>query len=401
MLIERYEHTTRMALALESITEARQLLESHLSEPEEWHGVIRRQVLAAVVHYSTAIEGNVLTRDQVESIIAGEAIEVPEKDRTEALNYYRAMRWAQTRSQDPGWRVSHETILTLHFMVGADLGRDYEPLGQYRHGQNTVQDKRTGEAIYWPPRTEEVKHLMGELVEWIRHRSDGDTNPYIINALAHLNFVAIHPFSDGNGRVGRLLCSLLVMREGYKAQAFWSLEQFLGEHAVDYGQALAQTLGPRWRPDLVIATEWVEWYLEAVRTQVTQAERRLRRAMAEFTTVVTGLSVGGAVGPGTKSISRAVIPVWLAVTGGNVTRRQLARYISASEETLGRDLRRMCDLGYLMREGSGRASRYRPGWRTQAWGNFEELVELSLDRGPEVVRQRLDSLHQPQMFSDQ
>jgi Fic family protein len=57
--------------------------------------------MAAVVHYSTAIEGNILTRDQVESIIAGEATEAPERDRVEALNYYRAMRWAQSRSQDP------------------------------------------------------------------------------------------------------------------------------------------------------------------------------------------------------------------------------------------------------------------------------------------------------------
>src|SRR4029450_5311191 len=119
---------------------ARGLLERHLEQPEPWHGVIRRQVLAAVVHFSTAIEGNVLTRDQVESIIAGEAIEAPQKDRTEALNYFRAMRWSQTRSQDSNWRMTHETVLTLHFMVGTELGPAYEPLGQYRHAQNTVQD---------------------------------------------------------------------------------------------------------------------------------------------------------------------------------------------------------------------------------------------------------------------
>ncbi len=391
MLIERYDHTDRMAAALDSIKEARELLEAHLSEPEQWHGVIRRQVLAAVVHYSTAIEGNLLTRDQVESIIAGEAIEVPEKDRTEALNYYRATRWAQTRSQDPGWRVSHETILTLHFMVGTDLGSDYEPLGQYRHGQNTVQDKRTGEAIYWPPRTEEVQHLMGELVDWLRRRTDGETNPYIVNALAHLNFVAIHPFSDGNGRVGRLLCSLLMMREGYKAQAFWSLEQFLGEHAVDYGTVLAGTLGPRWRPDLVVATEWIEWYLEAVRAQVSGAERRMRRSMAEFTAVVTGLEVGGAIGSNPKAAGRVVIPAWLAITGGSVTRRQLARYLPVSEETLTRDLRRLCELGFLSREGMGRAARYTPGPRTLAWGDFARLVDVALVGGADAVRKVIQS----------
>lgn len=398
MLIERYEHTERMAGALERIKEARQLLESHLSEPEEWHGVIRRQVMAAVVHYSTAIEGNILTRDQVEAIIAGEAIEVPQKDRTEALNYYRAMRWAQTRSQDPGWRVSHETILTLHFMVGTDLGGDYAPLGQYRHGQNTVQDKRSGETIYWPPRTEEVQPLIGELVDWIRHRSDSNTNPYIVNALAHLNFVAIHPFSDGNGRVGRLLCSLLMMRVGYKAQAFWSLEQFLGEHAVAYGSALASTLGPRWRPDLVVATEWIEWYLEAVANQVSEAERRFARSMAEFMTVVTGLSVSGAVGTTQRSAGRVVVPVWLAVTGGSVTRRQLARYLDVSDETLTRDLGRLCRQGYLSREGMGRAARYVPGWKAAAWGDFGDLVELALDEGSDAVRARLEERQEAQLF---
>jgi len=398
MLIERYEHTDRMAVALDSITRGREMLEAHLSAPEEWHGVMRRQVMAAVVHYSTAIEGNILTRDQVESIIAGEAIEVPEKDRTEALNYYRAMRWAQTRSRDPGWRVSHETILTLHFMVGTDLGAEYEPLGQYRHGQNTVQDKRTGEAIYWPPRTQEVQPLMSELVDWIRRRSDGGTNPYVINALAHLNFVAIHPFSDGNGRVGRLLCSLLMMREGYKAQAFWSLEQFLGEHAMAYGGALAEALGPRWRPDMVVATGWIEWYLEAVEAQVTQAERRLRRSMAEFMTVVTGLSVGGVIGSNASAASRLVIPLWLAIIGGTVTRRQLARYLPVSGETLTRDLRRLCELGYLAREGMGRAARYAPGWRALAWGDFGHLVDLAMDQGAEDVRHRIEALESDEMF---
>lgn len=389
MLIDRYEHTAQMTTSLEAIRSARALLDAHLDEPEDWHGVIRRQVMAAVVHYSTAIEGNILTRDQVESIIAGEAIEVPEKDRTEALNYYRAMRWAQTRSQDPGWRLTHETILTLHFMVGTDLGRDYNPLGQYRQGQNTVSDKRTADVIYWPPRPAELGPLMDEFVEAVRERSQRGTDPYIVNALTHLNFVAIHPFSDGNGRVGRLLCSLLMMREGYRAQAFWSLEQFLGEQATRYGALLTETLGPRWRPDAVVATQWIEWYLDAVATQVNAAERRLRRSMAEFTTVVAGMAVEGALPSGAGQLGRKVIPVWLAITGGTVTRRQLARYLSVSDETLTKDLRSLSRADYLIREGSGRASRYRPGPKVTAWGDFNSLVEIAVTRGAAGVSETL------------
>ena len=157
---------------------------------------------------------------------------------------------------------------------------------------------------------------MSEFVDFVRQRSDKGTDPYVVNALAHLNFVAIHPFSDGNGRVGRLLCSLLMMREGYKAQAFWSLEQFLGEHAPQYGSVLAETLGPRWRPDAVVATGWIVWYLDAVAAQLTLAEKRLRRSMAEFSVVVAGVADADLAVVEPRQLGRIVIPVWLAITGG-------------------------------------------------------------------------------------
>ncbi len=400
MLIERYDVTKRMAQALENIARARAVLEEHLRRPEDWHGVIRRQVEAAVVHYSTAIEGNILTRDQVESIIAGEAIEVPEKDRIEAQNYYRAMKWAQTRSLDPDWRMTHETILTLHFMIGTDLGNDYEPLGQYRQAQNTVQDRRTGQAIYWPPRVADTSELMDQFVEWSRRAADRDTSPYIINALAHLNFVAIHPFSDGNGRVGRLLCSLLMMRVGYKAQAFWSLEQYLGEHAVEYGGVLARTLGPRWEPERIDATPWIEWYLEAVASQALTAEFKLRRSIAEFSAVVAGLESAGVLPKDPRSTHRIVIPLWLAIASGSVTRRQIARYTSVSVETLTRDLKRLVDLGLLTADGRGRGARYLPGPQLTAWGDFELLVGAAETDGVAGALRRISELNdgQPKLF---
>jgi Fic family protein len=379
LLIERYDHTDDMAECLASIDKARQLLESHLVGPELWHGVIRRQVMAAVVHYSTAIEGNVLTRDQVESIIAGETIEVPEKDRTEALNYYKAMRWSQSRAQDAEWQLSSESILTLQFMVGSDLGGSYEPLGRYREGQNTVEDRRTGEVIYWPPRATDMRPLMDELVEWIRRRSDGLTSPYVVNALAHLNFVAIHPFSDGNGRVARLLCSLLMMREGYKAQAFWSLEQFLGEQAVDYGSVLAETLGPRWRPDQVLATDWIRWYLSAVAAQVSASERRMRRSLAEVAAVIGAMSASSDMPSDPKMYARFVMPVWLVLTAPDrsLARRRLSRYVNVSTQTLARDLQHLKQQGLLTSSGRGRGAHYVPGPVVLSWGNFDQLVDLA------------------------
>src|SRR5262249_30817312 len=121
----RWHLTLGMKDSLERIAACRDLLEQHLTDAEPWQGAIRKQVMASVVHYSTKIEGNKLTREQVESVIAGEMIEAPEKDKTEAVNYLRAMQWAQTRADDPAWQLTHDTITTLHFLVGQNLGPDY------------------------------------------------------------------------------------------------------------------------------------------------------------------------------------------------------------------------------------------------------------------------------------
>lgn len=72
-----------------------------------------------------------------------------------------------------------------------------------------------------------------------------------------------------------------------------------------------------------------------------------------------------------------------------MTRRQLARCLTVSDETLTRDLRKLCAAGFLAREGEGRASLYRPGARVAAWGDFDELVQIAMAGGVEAVREEL------------
>ena len=214
-------------------------------------------------------------------------------------------------------------------------------------------------------------------------------NPYVLTAMAHLNFVAIHPFNDGNGRVCRLLCSLLMMREGYRAQAFWSLEEYFGRHAIRYGELIRESLGPRWAPERVIADPWVEWYLEAIAEQVSDAATNLEHSMAGYG--ATMLLVRFVVGAGgeTRSMQRLVMPVWLAVLGGSVTRRQLMRYSSVTEETLSRDLKRLVSLGLLTARGKGRGAHYVPGPKVSDLGPFDELNRIALSEGQSAVARHI------------
>jgi Fic family protein len=376
MLVVNYEQTRRIRELLLAIDRERDILDGYLESPEDWHGAIRRQVFADTVHYSTKIEGNRLDHEQVEAIIAGDSLNVPDKDRVEVENYIKAMEWARTRSADPDWQLDNEVFYTLHFLIGNQLGGDYAPLGAYRQRQNTIEDKITGTVIYYPPPPELVPGLMKELNLMVKRQFDGVRSPYIVNALTHLNFEGIHPFSDGNGRVGRVACSLLMMRAGYKAQEFWSLEEYLGESGSVYGRKIRSTLGPKWQPEKVVATEWIEWYLEAIEVQVRRAADSMRRNMAGIDVIIAGLAADGEL-EHEDVIERRVLPLWMAVIHGSVRRRALLRFPVYTETTAKRDLTSLKNLGYLETQGAGRAIKYIPGPRMNAWGDIEELIGLA------------------------
>lgn len=371
-LISHYRETAEIRRLTASIEEARGRLDRYLANPEEWHGVIRRQVMASVVHYSTMIEGNRLTRDQVEAIIAGDSIEAPHKDRVEAQNYYQAMEWSRTCAQDPSWKLTHESILTLHFLIGQKLGADYEPLGRYREGQNWVVDRKSGVTIYRPPPHERVRGLMDELVLTVRRLGASGVHPYVLNALVHLNFAAIHPFSDGNGRVDRVLCSLLIMREGYRSQAFFSLEEYFGKNWEEYGLQFRRTLGDEWptEPARLDNTAWIEWYLGAVSAEAQGAADAFERELNSFTVVGAGMLAHGA------ELDRKVVAVWLAVREGRVTNRKYRTIVNIESRTATKDFGELVDEGYLARTGERRASEYVPGPVVKSWGDMGELLKL-------------------------
>ena len=111
----------------------------------------------------------------------------------------------------------------------------------------------------------------------------------------------------------------------------------------------------------------------------------MRRSVAEFTAVIGGLSAAQCLPDKPAQAGRRAIPLWLALTGGSVTRRQLSRYSTVTDETLSRDLRRLAELHLLERVGRGRGAHYIPGPVAAAWGDFSELTRAAMDDGMEGV----------------
>ena len=245
MLYLNFVTTPAIAEGLQSIQAAQDDLDPFAQFPYEFSGELRRAVLAQSVHYSTRLEGNTLTLDQVQAVLGGQQVQAPPDHVREVENYRDAMAFVQsmTIGRDPP--ITDETIRTIHFLVTKNLSESYAP-GRYRTEQNFVVDQTRNMRVFFPPPPEEVPTLMAEYVAWLNSRQEYPAP--IRAALAHLNLVAIHPFLDGNGRTARVLESLVMYAGGFKAEELVSLEAHYGQDNQAYYRVLRESLGPHYSP---------------------------------------------------------------------------------------------------------------------------------------------------------
>lgn len=231
----RYEITPSIARRLMEIEAARVVVEKTPLPPAVQAELTRRARVRAT-HFSTRIEGNRLTLEEAEEVISHRRTHFAgrERDVAEVRNYWNALirveQWAAK-----GRPVTEELVKRIHAIVMK--GPRSKPL-PYRDGQNVVRDSITGGIIYLPPEAKDVPSLMKELVSWINAAENAGVPGVIVAALAHYQFVTIHPYYDGNGRTARLLASLILHESGYGLDGLFSLEEYHSRDLEAYYNAL-------------------------------------------------------------------------------------------------------------------------------------------------------------------
>jgi Fic family protein len=187
---------------------------------------LERETLLSSIHGTDTIEGGTLTEDEILQVIES-ALEITQEEHKRRIsNLTQAYRFAEKEAlrtqenQQPAYIVSETFILSLHQLISEGINDEFYRPGQYRDnpkGKITkVGDAEHG-GIYKPPQAHiDIKLLIGKLIEWLN--SDEMIGlPGLIRApLAHYYFERIHPFQDGNGRVGRLLEKTILMASGDK-----------------------------------------------------------------------------------------------------------------------------------------------------------------------------------------
>jgi Fic family protein len=197
---------------------------------------------------------------------------VPLDDVQETSNYIAAMNHGLHRIESGELPLSNRLLREVHALLMSGVrGGDKAP-GEFRRSQNWLGGTRPGNARFVPPPPPEVVPAMSDLEKFL-HDDPGPTPILVKAALAHVQFETIHPFLDGNGRVGRLLITLLLCSERVLQQPLLYLSLYFKRNRDAYYDRLqrVRTAG-EWE-------EWLEFFLEgviAVASSATETARRIR-----------------------------------------------------------------------------------------------------------------------------
>lgn len=248
---------------------------SKMSNP---HMVIRLGLKREAV-LSSRIEGTTATLDDLNlyEVVGGPIEGALEARRLpEIINYVKALEEALESIQKRGKHVDLGTIRAAHkTLMSGVRGQDMDP-GKFRTRQNWII-RRTASGVkilYTPPPADAVPKLLDNLVEFVQAEHDDSMSPLVQCAVAHYQFEAIHPFLDGNGRVGRLLIPLMLHKGGIMPSPLLYPSAYFERHKQEYYNALLEVSKKgQWR-------NWIAFFLSALVQQAEESIELISRLAA-------------------------------------------------------------------------------------------------------------------------
>jgi Fic family protein len=241
---------------------------------------LRRVATIESIGSSTRIEGSKLTDREVERLLANLDIKsFASRDEQEVAGYAEVMETIFRAWQDIGLTENH--MKQLHRDLLVYNAKDEHHRGEYKNLPNNVaafdQDGRQIGIVFETATPFDTPRLMTELVAWTDEtRREKKCHPLIIVAVFIVVFLAIHPFQDGNGRLSRILTTLLLLQAGYVYVPYSSLESVIEHSKEGYYLALRQTQqtirtdSPNWQP-------WLLYILRALHQQMQRLARKVER----------------------------------------------------------------------------------------------------------------------------
>ena len=308
----------------------------------------QQEALVRAVYHGTHIEGNELNKIQAEKVIEGQEIVARERDIQEVINYRKVMdEIGELQTKNEKLIINEKLIKQLHRMTVNKILLE-EKSGEFRTTQVVIRNSQTREISFRPPASDTVESDMKALIEFIQKTSADDLHPVLKSGIVHYEFVRIHPFVDGNGRVARALSTLILFQEGYDIRRFFSLEEYFDRDATSYYGAL-QSVGKR-DGDL---TEWLEYFCRGVAGELSKIKDKVERISVDSKLKA---KLGGR--PLLLSERQIRIFEYIQETGYLQNAVFSSLFPMVSEDTVLNELKVLLTAGLIKKTGKTKAAKY-------------------------------------------
>lgn len=306
--------------------------------------VLRRVATIESIGSSTRIEGAKLSDREVETLLGRlEHTAFVSRDEEEVAGYAEVMD--TLFASHAAIPLSENHVKQLHALLLRHTRKDERHRGDYKKLPNHVEAFGPGGeslgVIFATASPFDTPSRMQELVNWTRESlSDGSLHPLLVVGMFVVEFLAIHPFQDGNGRLSRVLTTLLLLRSGYGYVPFSSLESVIEHNKEGYYLALRRTQATLASD----APDWEPWLLFFLRSLKQQKDRLIAKIAADSR--LEGLH------PDAAAIMEHVRAT------GRMTTRQAEKLLGAPRPTVKVRLAELVKRGLLARHGQGRGAWY-------------------------------------------
>lgn len=306
---------------------------------------LRRVATIESIGSSTRIEGSKLSDREVERLLQNiEIRQFASRDEQEVAGYADVMETVFAHFSAIGLTENH--IRQFHRDLLRYSAKDERHRGEYKTNPNHVSafdaDGREIGVVFETATPFDTPRLMGELVAWFNDTVDGKRlHPLLAISIFVVVFLEIHPFQDGNGRLSRVLTTLLLLRAGYGYVPYSSLESVIEQSKDGYYLALRRTQGsirsdaPDWEP-------WLVYFLRALQQQKQRLERKIERERIVLD----------------KLPELSVQILELAKEHGRLTIGQIVDVTGANRNTVKKHLQALVSANHLAQHGVGKGTWY-------------------------------------------
>ncbi len=339
-----FEITNKILVNIAKIEAAEEVIK-HSPLLPLWEKKFKEEAIVRAVYHGTHIEGNQLQKEDAKDILEGKEVIGRPRDVQEIINYRKVIEVIDEEASKKIEKITEALIKKLHRTIVYKI-LPPEQAGEYRTKQVVIRNSATGEITFRPPPPLEVPFLMREFIYFLNRDDKDKIHPVLKAGIAHHELVRIHPFIDGNGRVARVLATLILFLGGYDIRRFFSLEEYYDKDAASYYQNLQKASNG----DL---TAWLEYFTYGAAVEFEKIKEKILKISKD---VKLKEKFGG------KQIFLTERQIKLVeyIQEVGYIQNQIFKEIfpDISEDTVLRDLQDLIKKGLIKKIGSTKAARY-------------------------------------------